>query len=330
MKNIREINTRDIRRQVIRGTQHCSDCGATETSRLKNGNFYVHINPNAVEHWQNPQYNPYNKIIAISTLPNLDSRIARASTIVKEKGKFEGFVVPGLGDEGNIPLVNYYEASFEKKNPIDLAPKTIALANLSDIVLKENRIIFPDLCSDGNVIVDSKGEVYVVDPNSFQYENMYIGDGCSTVVAQFPQMEYFEGELPSKYLDGGVARTNQMMFTKQLDLASIIILYFKLVFHYDVEVILANAKSSEERERMIGQLFKIIGFENEYDLAQALLKLWQYNQPNNDISGIIRRLANEYSIFRRDSTAEELAFEFNKCMTTGIRMHRTKVIVKRK
>lgn len=162
----------------------------------------------------------------------------------------------------------------------------------------EPRIVFPDISSEGKVIVDSKGNVYIVDINGMQVDNRYIVDGISDVVSDIPKSDIINNG-GQKYLVNG----NPLMYTKELDKASLISLYFKAVFDCDVGRVLGNCENSEERTATIEELFNLIGFENEADLGQALWKIWE-PVPNDWLGDIVSAIADKYRIVRQQPTGE--------------------------
>lgn len=180
----------------------------------------------------------------------------------------------------------------------DLAPRTLAFTQLEDIVRNEPRIVFPDIASEGNVIVDSKGNVYIVDINGMQVDNRFIVDGISDVVSDIPKSDIINNG-GQKYLVNG----NPLMYAKELDKASLISLYFKAVFDCDVGRVLGNCENSEERTATIEELFNLIGFENEADLGQALWKIWA-PVPNDWLGDIVPAIADKYRIVRQQPTGE--------------------------
>lgn len=200
---------------------------------------------------------------------------------------FDSVSVLGPEDDVLIDLPEY-----------DLAPRTIAFTQLEDIVWNEPRIVFPDLGSRGNVLVDSNGEVYVIDIGGMQVDDRFIADTNSYFVdglAEFERDKNYEGKY---FLNG-----NPFIHTKQVDSASLISLYFEAVFGLDVKQILGCCGTSEERTGKIEELFNLIGFENEDALAHALWKIWE-PVPNDWLGDIVSAIADKYRIVRQQPTGE--------------------------
>ena len=279
-----------------------------KTYRLTDGRYFVKIDPYSVL-WKLKKfgYDPYNKIARMDSMPDFSSKIARANFLVKDGKRNIGFGVPSLGDDGNISLYDYFD-SVSVLGPdddalidlpeYDLAPRTIAFTQLEDIVKNEPRIVFPDMASGGNVIVDSNGNVYIVDINGMQVDNRFIVDSISDVVSDIPKLDILNNG-GQKYLVNG----NPLMYTKELDKASLISLYFKAVFDCDVGRVLGSCEDSEERTATIEEIFNLIGFENEADLGQALWKIWE-PVPNDWLGDIVPAIADKYRIVRQQPTGE--------------------------
>lgn len=274
----------------------------TTTYRLADDRYYTEVKPQFITLLKQYGYNPYGKVIKLHSFENLNPNILKADALVHEKSRNTGFITSPLGDEGNVDLWNYFQKfQTPADNPIlpfegpkfDLAPKTEVISRLETIVSSEPKIIFPDICSGGNVVVDSKGNPYILDVGGMQVDE-YSSDGYSA--NKLDHIIKDNGIAKQKYLDYN--KTPKILYTKELDKASMLILYFEIAYGIHLEDEFAQICDRKSRAEVIDALFKRIGFVNEVDLAQKLWKLFETTQENEWLGSTVADIADKYRIER--------------------------------
>ena len=289
----------------------------TKTYLLDNGDYYVEPAPDSyLWKFKVNGYRPYEKAEFMGEMKNLGSNIARPKSLVKIGRDTVGFIVPPLGDDENVSLHDYFmsvpilEPGIDASIALpkyDFAPRTEVFTKLENTIKSEPRIVFPDIASKGNVLVDSNGEVYVVDIGGMQVDDRFMADSYSTFAEGITEFDRDKNDGVKYFLNG-----NPFHHTKELDKASLISLYFETVFDQDVNQILGRCGTSEERTRMIEELFNLIGFENEDALAHALWKIWE-PIPNDWLGDIVPSIADKYKIVSQRPIAEDVFSGFFNC-----------------
>ena len=190
--------------------------GESDVYRLKDGNYLKVFDENFVLANETYNGNALEKKILESEHLCLPYQIKKPISIGYDyNGLFRAYVIPGFtGDD----LSKYFHelGLFEQMLP---ETYTKRLRYLERIITEANKegVVFPDLCSEGNILYHPRGVLGLVD-----YDGLQVGDDksvvyLSTALGDAKQYENL------KYKQNG-------LYTSQLDKKSMIILYFANAF----------------------------------------------------------------------------------------------------
>lgn len=190
--------------------------GESSVYKLKDGNYLKVFTDDFVMMNESYNGNALEKKILESEQLRLPYHIKKPSVAGYDfNGMFKGYVTPGFtGDD----LSKYFhELDFFEQ----MLPETYTkrLRYLEKIIIDANKegVVFPDLCSEGNVLYHPRGVLGLID-----YDGLQVGDDKSIVYLSSALGDAKQYEN-SKYKVGGI-------YTPQLDRKSMIILYFANAF----------------------------------------------------------------------------------------------------
>lgn len=155
---------------------------------------------------------------------------------------------------------------------------------LENIVKRANEkgIVFPDLCSCDNIMMDPYGDINIVDYDGFQVAN-YPAISISSSLGD--EAQYFEHK--SKYIKGN-------LFTPEIDKKSLIILYFLDALNIDLNKVgTLNPKTNEIIT--LQDVFNIIGLD-DCDIMHKVWKLFHDNQTNEFLGYDLYRMVEKYNL----------------------------------
>ena len=260
-----------------------------------NGRIYTELNPVYISKQAPIGYNPSEKAVASNGIETWDSSIIRPYAIVQEEERKKGFITLPMGDEANVSLPQYYSRKYSltewlksgsPQKSYDFANDTLVHCAIDKIVSSNERLVFPDVATDGNIIIDSRGTPYIVDFCGIQVDK-HLADAVSLLVVELVNNKNQYG----KYL----GNSQGTLYTKELDKASLIALYFYAVFGVRLVDKITMFENLDRREKAIHYILEYIGLGNEPDLHIAIRKIFE--QSTNDwIGEQIRDIAKKYQI----------------------------------
>lgn len=203
--------------------------------------------------------------------------IERPRELLYMNNKFVGFTSPKL--EGIIldkylydvlPISSYYN--------LDLL--AYIFKDLEEIVKKAHQegIVMPDLGTITNIIVTKKG-LYYIDYSGLQVKDIRTQDISTLLVTN----SWNEILYNYKYYQ------KDLLFTPELDKASLIYMFFYLAFRISLKDY--NLKNPKTLEAIFTNIFKI----NDPVLMYKVWLLYQ-DEPNEFIADYLSRLAHNYKI----------------------------------
>lgn len=121
-----------------------------------------------------------------------------------------------------------------------------------EVVIKGNKegIVFPDLCTSGNIIVLPDGNIKFIDYDGMQLGLKDRGIGLSTSLGNV--MKYL---MSSKFNDGSCR------FTQEVDKTSLVILMFLLVFNMDLTKI-GMYNPFDKKTITLKDMFDLLGIDD--------------------------------------------------------------------
>lgn len=152
------------------------------------------------------------------------------------------------------------------------------LIKLEEIIKESKNIVFPDLLSEGNILIN-EGNISLLDFDGLQIENYCSPCISSTLGNQNIYMN-------DKYM-------NKDLFTKELDKKSLINLYIYLCYGYELEQI-DSIERYDKKQKELEKAFRQCRIPEE--LFEKVMLLYDNNKENEYIGDIIKRTSIQYKI----------------------------------
>lgn len=166
----------------------------------------------------------------------------------------------------------------------DLYPLACLYSKLEEHVRNASDVVFPDLCTLGNVLVsgiDEEMVVKFVDYDGLQVD-CYPSMNISSLLGDFNQYKN------SKYLSSG------KLFTKELDKRSLAQLYFLLAFHIDLNCV-GHLHPDCNRPMTSDDLFWMIGLDDEV-VQNKIRKFFSTDVASEYLGDDVFRIADQYEV----------------------------------
>ena len=218
----------------------------------------------------NDGYNFESKVLEYSYLIDVNNIIV-PDCVVYDSDTFIGYTMPYFNGVSIYDLVYCNNGFFSLKN------LTGFFVNLENIVRNSKNIVFPDILTDGNILV-SNTDIALIDYDGLQICDSLTPD-FSTALGD--KVNYID----TKYM-------NDCAYTKEMDIKSLIYLYFSLVFDYDLSEL--DECCSDIRIR-VQNIFDMLGIDN-YSLYDKVCRLYNNDVNNIYLGDTIFELADKYEI----------------------------------
>lgn len=187
-----------------------------------------------------------------------DSNIVVPDSCVYSNCNFIGYTMPFI--EG-LPILDYVN------DDMSLSDLTNLYFKVEEVVKRNSDIVFPDLLSYGNIMIDSNNDVRFIDFDGLQvmnYDTPVLSSGLGN-------RDIYDH---TKYKNGS-------FYTKQLDIKSLLYLYFSIVFAYPMEDFDCYMSVSSRKEYLC-KLFEYLGID-DCELFDKVCKL--YSCDDNEYLG---------------------------------------------
>lgn len=221
-------------------------------------------------------YDFEKKILGASDLVSVPEIVVPDSAVY-DGDVFQGYTMPFFDGISIYELVDY------NKNNLSLDGMTNFFVKLESIIRRADNIVFPDLLSDGNILV-SRSDIRLIDFDGLQV-NEYMSPTLSSSLGNHKMY------INNKY------RGENGLYTKELDIKSLIYLYFDLIFDcrlWELDNVLLN---SDEDEINI-KLEKIFDYHNidSSILFDKVSRLYDNSVSNIYLGDTIDFIASNYEL----------------------------------
>ena len=172
-------------------------------------------------------YDFAKKILGANDLVSVPEIVVPYS-VVYDGDVFQGYTMPFFDGISIYELVDY-----NKKN-LSLDGMTNFFVKLESIIRRADNIVFPDLLSDGNILVN-RSDIGLIDFDGLQV-NEYMSPALSSSLGNHKMY------INNKY------REKNGLYTKELDIKSLIYLYFDLIFDcglWELDNVLLNSDEDD-------------------------------------------------------------------------------------
>jgi len=273
-----EIKKRDIRSYSNKIKMQLNRGLVSSVYLLKDGRILKIFNEGYLSLLKQIEFDMEKKI-KLSFQYEMDSRIKRPEEIIYKNGMFCGYV---MGRAKGVTF-NQYEEKLTINERSNLYKYATLHNNLEKVVKDLDGIVIPDLITCDNIFVDKNLGIELIDVDGFQ-----IGDTPSPVIST-SLGDSDKITSSKKYFD-----QNTRLFTKQLDIKSLIHLYFLDTFNVDLNKI-GYMSPFTGRPITFNDLFEVINLD-DWDVMDRVWKVFQENKQNEYLGDLVFDIAENYTM----------------------------------
>ena len=256
---------------------------------LNDGKIFKKFCPEWIEFSCRKFSNMESRILDADKFSNNSNLLLPSQIVYCLDGNQEFFVGYIMEKLNSISLDSFID-SFMMEKHLNLKIFNDIYINLMNIIKKYDSIVFPDLCSKDNIFIDPKTfNIQLIDYDGFQVFNKSSG-----VISDMISLDRTNWEN-SKY----VYMNCNFLYTKNLDIRSLIMLYFYYTFNINLFSVRTYININDELVRAklsFDQLFNLINLDNE-DIMQAVWLLFQMDKdmPNEYLDiNVLKGLEEKY------------------------------------
>lgn len=220
------------------------------------------------------EYNDEKKILESEGM-YISSEVVRPTSMVYLEGfGYCGYTMPFI--EGKT--LNQVERNLTLEQISDLQYYADMQMKLEKIVRQNPEIVFSDMATFDNIIVDKNNKFNVIDFDGLQIKKHKTA-ALSTTVGDILYSQ--------KYCNNGI-------YTKTLDNRTLIMLYFLATFNIDLKKVGQYYPNSREKITL-DHVFSQIGL-NEPSLMHEVWKMLTPDQKEGYIGTVVQKLAEKYKL----------------------------------
>lgn len=153
-------------------------------------------------------------------------------------------------------------------------------SQIETIVTENEDVVFPDLCTCGNIFINFDGIVSILD-----YDGLQVGKHKTNTLSSYLG-EHSQYRSP-KYLQNG-------FFTKEIDKKSLVTLYFFNAFNADISGVGSYHPITKEPITLDGA-FEFVGLD-DYDIMNKIWKCFHPKQKGEYLGDDLFYLAENYQL----------------------------------
>lgn len=219
------------------------------------------------------------KILLESEKHEINSSIKKPLELIYQNNNFCGYIM----DRAKGVSFNERNDKLPKRDINNLYKYARLHNNIEKIIKDSSDIVFPDLLTCDNIFVDKDLNIELIDFDGFQLGNIKT-IGMSTSLGSEQNIMSF-----NKYYNKDLG-----IFTKELDIKSLIHLYFLDVFNIDLNKVgLRNPYTG--KIVTIDSLFEHLNLTN-YDLMHKVWKIFEENEKNEYLGDVVFDIAEQYNM----------------------------------
>jgi len=176
---------------------------------------------------------------------------------------------------------NYFIKKLSPQEEIDLPRLNNIHKNLEHIIKKNEDIVFPDICTLDNIFIDSKDQIELID-----YDGMQIGKYKAIEISTTLDERKNNYYIPKYW--------QKELFTKNLDIKSLIVTYFLTVFHIDLNQV-GVISPFTHNPITLDETFYIVGLD-DYEIMDKVSKIFNGNVDNVYLEDSYDKLSKDYNL----------------------------------
>ena len=177
------------------------------------------------------------------------SDIIVPNAVVYNNCKFAGYLMPYFNGKSL--------REYSKRNFLELDVITDIYKKVERVIKDSDNIVFPDLLTDGNILINDNHDIKFIDFDGFQID-------------YFPSL-FFPIYLGQKEKYDGTKYKDVDYFTKQLDIKSLVYLYIWMLFGIDMDYI--DRYDGSSQKKVIDMFIKDFDIQDD-DLVHCITSLY--------------------------------------------------------
>ena len=191
------------------------------------------------------------KKVLASEIILFSEEIVKPESIVYSGNEFLGYIVPKIN---GITYNQFFEKLSLRENS-DLSSLSKRHYKLEQVLIRNPKIVFPDICSCDNIMLDEKDNFRLIDYDGFQIDNL-LALAASTSLVDVTSSKYVCNDK----------------FYKTIDMQSSIVLYYLSVFNIDLKSIGTEIAGTNLKVTLF-DIFESLQLEdgNLYDITHKIL-----------------------------------------------------------
>ena len=277
-----EIKKRDINSYSNKIKMQLNRGQVSRVYLLKDGRILKQFNEGIVSFFKSRGYD-IEGILNLSFQYELNPRIKRPQEMVYKNGQFCGYVM----ERAKGITFNQYDDKMTLKERADLYKYATLHNNLEKVVKDSKDIVIPDLLTCDNIFVDKNLDIELIDIDGFQIGNKATGTISSSL-----------GELSELISSKKYFNQNTRLFTKELDIKSLIHLYFLDTINVDLNKV-GEIEPNSRQAVTLDDLFDVINLD-DYDMMDKVWKVFQENKQNEYLGDLVFDIAENYTMDVRE------------------------------
>lgn len=183
------------------------------------------------------------------------------------------------------PTLNSYDDLYTLQQRSDLVAYADLFSKIESVVKRANRVgvVMPDLCTCDNIIIKEDGTLKFIDFDGMQFGKRDKSIAFSTSLRHMEQ--YL---MSGKFVDG------PFHFTKELDITSLTILMFLVVFNIDLNKV-GMIHPYTGRRITLEEMFEQLGLDDD-ELLRKIKANLSLNQRGTYIGEDLVRISQKYEM----------------------------------
>ena len=209
--------------------------------------------------------------------------IIRPEAAIYDGRKFVGEIITAAN---GVSFANW-EKQLDYKECRNLEMYANLFNRLESIVKSTPDIVYPDICNYDNIFVSDNGrKVELID-----YEGLQVGN-YPTLSFSSALGDVSQYNNSTKYCRGLAPCSLARLYTKELDIRSLIYFYFRVVFDVDLNIVAQNVSYLDVMLDLIERQTNL----NDPDIMHKIWKLFQEKEENEYLGDDVFRIAEKYNL----------------------------------
>lgn len=243
--------------------------------KIRSGEILKTFTPDYLDFLDKNEANLEKRILSSKGITDVPEIITPTSAGYS-RGNFIGFTTKNVEGYNLGQLVSVLPLEFRS----DLSWYAALYDSIESPVKRATNIVFPDLCTIENIMVTNGGNIKLID-----YDGLQVGQDKSIIISSMlgDQNQYNN----HKYCIDD-------LYTKELDIKSLIMLYFLITFNVNLNFI-GKKSIVTGKEITLDDIFDQIGLDDQ-DIMHKVWKSMQSTGKNEYLGNDVYRISEMYDM----------------------------------